>query len=281
MTAIDNSRWIEWGGDGRPLLFAHANGFPVGGYKPLLDRLKQSFQVIGWEARPLVQGADPLKISAWNPLADDLRVGIESRVSPPVIGVGHSLGGVLNLLAAAARPELFRALVLLDPVLFSGVRSVVWGVTKRWGRAHTMPLMAGALRRRDRWPDRETVRRAWIGKAAFEGWTEEAFDAYLEAGLEGDSDSGGVRLRYPKVWEARIFELTPHNVWSDVAKLRVPVLVLRGEHSDTFTAGAARKFRQKARHTACRVVKGTGHMFPMQRPDVVASMIEAWPDLSP
>ena len=258
------------------MVFAHANGFPVESYKPLLDRLNESFQIAGWEARPLVQGTDPQDISGWQDLADDIRLGIENRFSGPVIGVGHSLGGVLNLLAAVSSPKLYRALVLLDPVIFSGARSMIWGQMKRWGQAHKMPLMAGALRRRDAWPDRETVRQSWTGKTAFEGWTDEAFSAYLDAGLEEDSASKGVRLRYPKAWEARIFEVGPHDVWSEISRIRVPVLVLRGEHSDTFTAGAARKFERKAPNGVCRIVEGTGHMLPMQRPEVVAEMIEEW-----
>ncbi|MEN8164254.1 MAG: alpha/beta hydrolase [Acidobacteriota bacterium] len=258
------------------MVFAHANGFPVKSYKPLLDPLNESFQIAGWEARPLVQGTDPRNISGWRDLAEDLRLGIEDRFSSPVIGTGHSLGGVLHLMTAVANPELYRALVLLDPVIFTGARSVIWGQMKRWGRAHRLPLMAGALRRRDAWPDRETVRRSWAGKPAFEGWTDAAFDAYLEAGLEEDSGSKGVRLRYPKAWEARIFEVSPHDVWPEISKLQVPVLVLVGEHSDTFTAGAARRFERKAPDGVCRIVKGTGHMLPMQRPEVVAQKIKDW-----
>ena len=271
-----NSRWIDWGGHGPSTIFAHANGFPIGSYKPLLDSLKESFRISGWEARPLVHGTDPQEISGWADLAADLELGIESRFGSPVVGVGHSLGGVLNLLVAASNPELYRALVLLDPVIFSGTRALVWGQMKRWGRAHRLPLMAGALKRRDVWPDRETVRQSWTGKTAFEGWSEQAFDAYLEAGLEQDGKNGGVRLRYTKAWEARIFEVSPHDVWNEIPKVMCPVLVLRGEHSDTLTTGAFRKFGRRAPYGTCRTVEGTGHMLPMQKPEAVASMIVEW-----
>lgn len=268
--------WVEWGGQGPRLAFAHANGFPVASYKPLLDILTQDFQVSGWESRPLNSGNDPKDISAWDPLAEDLERALEERFSDPVIGIGHSLGGILNVMAAAARPDLYKALVLLDPVLFSGTRSVLWGLMKRSRQAHKMPLRVGAIRRRDVWPNREVVRNSWTNKAAFEGWTDDAFEAYIQAGFCDDEASDGVRLRYPKAWEARIFELTPHNLWHDVARLEMPVLVLRGEHSDTFMAQSAAKFRRKARHGVCQVVEGTGHMLPMQKPEAVASLIGEW-----
>lgn len=273
---MENFRWVNWGGSGPELVFAHANGFPAGSYSPLLDRFQENFEVVGWESRPLVPGTDPQGISSWEALSDDLGLGIRSRFDRPVIGVGHSLGGVCSLLAASSNPQLFRALVLLDPVVFSGIRSLTWGLLKRWGRAHTLPLMAGALKRRDSWSDREVARRSWSGKPAFDGWTDEAFNAYLEHGIVEDKVSGECHLRYSKVWEARIFELTPHDVWKAVGELQIPVLVLRGEHSDTFTAEAARKFGRKSSCADCRVVKGTGHMLPMQRPDLVAQIISKW-----
>lgn len=273
---MEKFRWVHWGGEGETLVFAHANGFPVGSYSPLLNRFQEGYEVVGWESRPLVAGTDPQEISSWKVLSDDLGSGIQNRFNKPVIGVGHSLGGVCSLMTASSNPQLFQALVLMDPVLFSGLRSLSWGLMKRWGQAHTMPLMARALRRRDSWPDRETARRAWTGKPAFDGWSDEAFDAYLEHGVVEDQDSGGYRLRYPKAWEARVFELTPHDVWGVVARLQVPVLVLRGERSDTFMPGAARKFERKSSCADCRVVKGTGHMLPMQQPDGVAEMIMEW-----
>ena len=258
------------------MVFAHANGFPIGSYQPVLDRLTEAFHVTGWEARPLIQGTDPQEISGWDHLAGDLRAEIETRFDTPVIGVGHSLGGVLNLLAAVSRPDLFRALVLLDPVVLTGFRSVVWRLMKRLGTTDRLPLISRTLRRRDRWPDRETAQRDWAGRSAFGGWTDEAFDAYVESGLKEDNEFGGIRLRYPKAWEARIFEMAPHDLWPGITKLLSPLLVLRGEHSDTLTIGAARKIERKAQNGVCRIVEGTGHMLPMQRPDLVARMIEDW-----
>jgi pimeloyl-ACP methyl ester carboxylesterase len=221
-------------------------------------------------------GSDPQEVSSWRPLSGDFVEALRTRFDGPVVVVGHSLGGVLSLMAAADYPELFRALVLLDPVVFSGVRSVAWGLAKRFGRTHRMPLLAGALRRREFWPDRETARRSWQGKPAFSGWTSGAFDAYIEAGLEEDGGAGGVRLRYPKAWEARIFELAPHNVWRDIGRLEIPVLLMRGEDSDTLTPEAATRFVRQAPDVEYRVVPGVGHMLPMQEPARVAGMIGDW-----
>jgi hypothetical protein len=73
---------------------------------------------------------------------------------------------------------------------------------KRFGMGRRFPLVRGAERRRDRWPDRAS----WSGKPVFSRWDSRVFEDYLEAGVS-DAPDGTVTLRYPKAWEARIFEV--------------------------------------------------------------------------
>lgn len=268
--------WVEWGGDGPDLTFAHANGFPIATYRPLLERLERGVRVTGWQARPLRPGTRPEEISTWGPLARDLAEEVAEKFSVPVIGVGHSLGAVLTLLAASEHPDLFRGLVLLDPVIFTGVRSRLVRLMKRTGQTHRIPVLAGALRRRDHWPDRETARRAWTKLLAYDGWSTASFGAYLDAGLTEEPDRGGLTLTYPKAWEARIFETIPDDVWDAVGRLRLPILLLRGEDSDTLSRAAARRFVRLAPQAEHQEVPETGHLFPMQRPKWVAATILEW-----
>ena len=101
----------------RPIIhFSHANGFPAPCYSKLFGFLENGFRIgyldrIGHDARFPVS-------DRWDHLVDELIAGIETRWNEPVIGVGHSLGGYLSALAAVRRPELFRAIILLDaPIL--------------------------------------------------------------------------------------------------------------------------------------------------------------------
>lgn len=55
------------------------------------------------------------------------------------IGVGHSLGGGLTVLAAAANAELFRGLVLVGPVIFTGLHALFWGTRKGLWFGHRPP----------------------------------------------------------------------------------------------------------------------------------------------
>ena len=264
--------WQDWGGSGPPLHIAHANGFPPGTYRRLAEGLGPFFEVFALDTLPLRGGPVPRGIRAWTGLADDLRVGLRERGLAGVVGVGHSLGGVLTVLAASADPVLFRAVVLLDPVLFTGMRALLWGWIKAVGMGYRFDLARGASRRRDHWPDRKAVRTGWAGRQVFSSWAPGVLDDYLDAGIE-PAPGGGVRLAYPKAWEARLFVVTPHDEWAAVRRLEVPTLVLRGETSDTFTEAAARRFARECPAARVETVPGTSHFLPMEDPDGIARRI--------
>lgn len=264
--------WTEWAGVGRRLVFTHANGFPPGSYRELLTGLATSFEVATFAHRPLWSADDPAELESWHPMAHDLESALRERDPGPVIGVGHSLGGVLCALAAARAPELFSCLVLLDPVVFTGGRSWLWGAMQRLGMARRFPLAVSAARRRDTWPDRARVRASWSVKGVFSSWHPRAFEDYLESGLV-DMPDGSVTLRYPRAWEARIFEACPATVWSELRRVRNPVLVIRGETSDTLTRAAARRMEREMPNAQIAELAGASHFLPMERPNEVARLV--------
>src|SRR5574341_641269 len=70
----------------------------------------------------------------WLYLVEQLEDEIERTWrGEPVFGVGHSLGGYLTFLAAARRPELVRAIVLLDAPIIGPFRGTMLGATKTLG----------------------------------------------------------------------------------------------------------------------------------------------------
>ena len=145
---------LDLGGPGPVLHFAHANGYPVEAYGAVLRRL-DGFRVLGMNQRMLWPGSNPRRLSDWKPLAADLVRFLESCARPPVLGVGHSMGGVATAQACLMRPELFAALVLIDPVFLPPRITRYWGWMKRLGLGHRMPLSKIARKRRTTFESRE------------------------------------------------------------------------------------------------------------------------------
>ena len=96
----------------RPLIhFAHANGIPSPVYTPLLADLQRDHDVV---TLPEI-GTDPRYpvTNHWPRLVDQLIDSVASQSGgEPVIGLGHSLGSLLTLMAAYRRPELFRQVIM-------------------------------------------------------------------------------------------------------------------------------------------------------------------------
>ena len=277
--ALAQDLLVDLGGHGPLLHLAHANGFPPGSYRRLARSLADDYHLVALPARPLWPGSRPAEALTWRPLADDLVRGLDARGLAGIVGVGHSLGGVLTLWAAlasrAGRPDLFRALVLIDPVILP--RPWLWGLRllRRLGLEEQQPLAQGALHRRRTWPDRQACFDHYRAKAVFARWSDAALWDYVESGTAVEAH-GSVRLRYPPEWEAHIFGTVPLDIWRDVTRLRVPVLFLRGETSHTFRPGVLARLAHLLPHAATATIAGAGHLLPMEKPDETAAAIRAF-----
>ena len=265
--------WHDWGGTGPVLHFAHANGFPPGTYRKLIKGLAERHHVVSMNARPLWPDMKPLALRGWSVFAEDLRAELNSRGLRGIVGVGHSLGAVTSLLAAASDPGLFSAVVAVDPLVFTGAHSLFWGTVKAVGLGGRISLVRGARRRRELWSDRGEARNTYSGKKVFASWDPEVLDDYLDAGMI-DLSQGGVRLRYPREWEARIFAAAPHDLWAQLTKVSVPTLFVQGEHSDTFLDAARTRVEREMPGSRTVVIADTSHFLPMERPSELAGVVE-------
>jgi pimeloyl-ACP methyl ester carboxylesterase len=270
------STWLErlrdFGGQGTLLHLAHANGFPPGTYRPLIDHLRDHHQVVALSSRPLWPRSRPENAPSWHPLADDLIRGLDTLGMRGVFGVGHSIGGVLTMWAAVRRPDLFRAVVLIDPVILPPVTLALLRLMRAVGLEGHQPLVRGALRRRHIWPNRQACFEHYRGKEFFSRWSDDSLWAYVEAGTQPTSN-GKVELTYPPKWEAHIFATSPTDVWQAVPKLQVPTLVIRGRETNTFRAASQRRFARLAPEARFTVIPEAGHLVPMERPEETAVAI--------
>lgn len=245
--------------DRSTLLFAHANGFPGLCYRSFLAPLGERFVLHPLDR--LGHHPDFPVGHNWLALRDELLQALEG-FEAPVVGVGHSMGGVLMAMAAEAAPERFRCVIMLDPPLMLGLDA--WGmkVAKRLGMADRVTPAGKSLGRRTIWPDRQAMRHYLRRRGLFRRFTEQAMDDYVEGGTRLLDDGQAVLLYDPDI-EVEIFRHLPDHLGDLPRRLRVPHAVLAGEDSDLLTPARCRRMRQHG--IPLRVVPGT-HMFPMEHP---------------
>ncbi|HEV2355899.1 MAG TPA: alpha/beta hydrolase, partial [Puia sp.] len=245
-------------GSTKPFLhLAHANGFLPPTYRESLEPLFPHYHVVSIPARPLWGDTSPEWLKSWSQMADDLIRGLEEMKVSQVVGVGHSLGGVLTLYAAVKRPDLFSRVILIDPTMLEP--KFLWQIRimKIFGFEARSFLIKGALRRRREWPSPREAYDYFRGRQLFKNWSDEMVKTYTDCIIEPTAQ-GGVCLAYPPEWEARIYKTIPTDVWRLAKLLRQPTLVLRGERSNTFLAAGEKVFRQLNPKVSFETVSGAG-----------------------
>lgn len=272
--------YLDWGGDGPQVHLLHANGFCAGTYTPMVEYFRDWFHVVASDVRGHggSSNAAQLPVRHWKVFSDDLKQVVTHAMQPPVIGIGHSLGAVTTLIAAVQHPHLFRAIILMDPVIFS--RRILWliRIFRAVGLMWLFPLARGARRRKAVFENKTAAfKRFAAGRGIFKTWSKDFIDAYLECGLLEKDEETAVLQCDPEL-EAQIFESVPVDAWSYARRVQCPVLVMRGEMSDTFQAGPAERLGSVVSDYELRTIKGTGHFLPMERPDACAGEILAYLD---
>ncbi len=242
------------------LVFAHANGFPGMSYRSLLAPLHERFDIHPLDR--LGHHPDYPVGPNWLALRDELLEYVTSDEGP-VIGVGHSMGGVLMAMAAEHAPHRFRCVVMLDPPLMLGLDAWSMKVAKRCGFVDRVTPAGKSKRRRAAWPDRDAMANHLRRRGLFRRFTPEALHDYVEGGTRL-RDDGTAELIYDPAIETEIFRHLPDHLTRLPRRLRVPFGVLAGSDSDLITA--KRRRRLAAHGIPLALVPGT-HMFPMEHPE--------------
>lgn len=248
--------------------FAHANSYPAGTYRQFFEYLSKDFDVQALD----MHGHNPKYPvqDGWGKLVEELIDDLESRYhKEPVILVGHSLGGMLSLMAAAQRPELVRCVVMLDSPVVAGWRAKVWRLFKGTRMSDRYSPARFSAKRRNVWPDRKEAVRHFASKDVFGAWAPGVLEDYLSSGLVEHPD--GLQLRFTRETETAIYRSLPHHIGKLVkGKFPVPVAYVAGDNSmENRQAGLTHTRKLVGRNF--RVMRGS-HLFPMEMPRLAAEM---------
>lgn len=249
------------------LHFAHGNSFPGGTYRQFLDQLGGRFELHAVD----MFGHDPAYpvTDGWPALVDQL-IGEIAAHGEPVILVGHSLGGMVSMMAAYRRPELVRCVVMLDSPVVAGWRALLLRFLKRRGAIGKVSPARFSSNRRNHWPDWSSARQHFAAKQLFAAWAPGVLDDYLEHGLAPHPE-GGVQLRFRREVETDIYNGLPHDLGRLTGKpCPVPMGFIAGTDSaELRQAGLGATRRVVGPHFA--EIEGS-HLFPLESPELSARL---------
>ena len=202
---------------------------------------------------------------------------IAARYGQAPFLIGHSLGGLLSLMAAARAPELARGVVLLDSPLVGGWQARVVQVAKKIPLVGRFSPGAVSRKRRFQWPNLVDARAHFVSKRAFAQWDARVLDDYVLHGTVDDPGPNGTRrvLKFSREVETRIYNTIPDHLPGLLRRqpLRCPVALVAGLESREMRLAGTSLTDQVIRGRKI-LIDGT-HLFPMEKPIVTAVCVEA------
>jgi pimeloyl-ACP methyl ester carboxylesterase len=259
------------GAPGRPVvLLSHATGFHGHAYLPIAKQLAPRSHSVALDYRG--HGDTPLPAgwqADWTGYGDDalaasLAVAELPGADEGIVGLGHSMGGTGLLMAAARRPELFRLLVVFEPIVFP---------TDRVRDPDAPNVMADAARRRRAVFDSFDAAIAnYASKPPMSAFDPDALDAYVRHGFRQDGDE--VRLKCDPSTEAATFEHGgTHTTWDLLAGIDVPVVVVAGRVEEMRPSAIASAVADALPRGRFVLDETLDHFGPMTHPARLAALV--------
>ena len=259
--------YMEWGQEGPPLLLLHATGFSPHLWHPLARELSKKFRVIApyfcahRECDPYDGGLP------WPTLAQDVTSLCRSLDLKRPFVAGHSMGGTVAVIAAAACGLNPSAIILIEPIFLPQIL-----YTAPLSVEHH-PLASKSINRRNHWESAADAKAYLRGKALFANWDDEMLDLYVSYGMEG-APEGGITLACHPKREAGLFMGGMHlDPWPLLEKVSAPVLVVEGGTSGNRAYIDLKKATSMFPDAQYLEVPGAGHLVPMEKPSETARIM--------
>lgn len=270
--------YYEWGNPNDPtILFVHATGMHGRIWDKVIKALPSGYHVIAVDQRGHGQSVCEDYLLDWSVLGRDAARLVAGLDLKNVIAVGHSLGAHALTQAALMLPDRFSRLMLIDPVIFSPDR---YDHVTDFEKGH--PTENPMSRRRNQFDNWEDMNAVFSKKPPYCDWDPEVLENYCLYGSVTKQNGKGVGLACrPDIETSVYMGHCSVNLTSELSKITLPVLVLRGRAgihqkdgridfaaSPTWSELAAQFPNGKDVFLA-----KLDHFIPMQEPELVAHYI--------
>jgi surfactin synthase thioesterase subunit len=249
--------------------FAHANGFPAQTYLKLFSQLENDFEINFIDKH----GHNPQfpVTDNWIFLAKELQNEIETRYkSEPIIGIGHSLGGILHYLVACQNPKLYSQIILLDAPIISRFSSFILKNSKRLKLIERFSPSRIARFRRNLWKSHQEMFEHFANKPKFAAFDDDVLRDYVKHGTV--KTEKGISLAFEPEIEAEIYRTVPDNLPTLNSKNFLPISYIGGLSSIEARLAGINSMK-RMRNFKFEFIEGS-HLFPFERPEETTISIQ-------
>jgi pimeloyl-ACP methyl ester carboxylesterase len=271
--------YIDFGGEGQPLLMVHGLGGSALNWAAVGPQLSKQYHAVavdlaGFGQTPLFRRSATLGANA-----NLVHRFAEQVLGEPVVLIGNSMGGHIGILEAGDHPASVRALVLVDPAI-PGLRAIrpqagLLGVTA----AISIPGLAEiVVDRRVRRLGAERLVQQTISMVAAD--PARIDPALMEAHVLLTRERGNLGRQNSRAFlqatRSLGLRMADPRFWIKVRKVKAPTLVVHGALDRLIPVSAVRDLVRRRPDWTLEVLEGVGHVPMMETPDLFLRVVNHW-----
>jgi len=239
-----------------PVVFIHGFPFSHKMWASQVDAVSQSLRAIAYDVRGLGESSMGDGQYTIEGHVDDLIALLDHLEIPQCVVVGLSMGGYITLRALERNPERFRAAVLCD------TRSEADTSEAKIMRARTM---AAVKSRGSLWFAEDFIKKVFA---------PDSFTAVPEA---VEMIRTTIAHTPPLAIAGMLLALAARtDTTPSLPAIRVPTLILVGEHDTTTPPDASRAMHERIPGSELHIIPRAAHMSPLENPDEVNARLGAF-----
>jgi lipase len=268
--------WFEWNKaeEGPVLLLLHATGFHARVWDQVIAHLPHDLHVVAADHLGHGRSFKPDSLADWAEGSLAMLPLVDRFKGRPIIGCGHSMGGYVLSRLAAERPDAFKKILLIDPVILA--RDYYTGPSTPIADPSDHPVS----RRRAVWDSIEQMQGHFGQRPPYSKWNAAVLADYCQHGLLPAEGGDGFVLACPPRLEASIYQNAQRTSPYDwLNRIEAECTILR---APTAERGGEMDFSNSPTWLGLGAEMGAvqdllwaenSHFIPMEAPEKVAELL--------
>jgi pimeloyl-ACP methyl ester carboxylesterase len=271
--------FIDFGGDGKPLLMVHGLGGNAMNWMAVGPELAKTHHALALDLAGF--GRTPLfkRMATVGANADLVHAFLEKVIGEPAVLMGNSMGGHIAILEAADHPRWVSALVLVDPAI-PGVHMrrpepAMLGVAA----ALSIPGVAELVldrRMRELGPEglvRQTLALVCADPTKVD---PDIVDAHVQVTRERLSLGQQSSRAFLQATRSLALRMADPRFWARVRRVQAPTLVVHGDRDRLIPLSAARDLVRRRPDWTLEILDGVGHVPMIETPERFLAVVNKW-----